>query len=228
MAKNPQQSLIEMSRNENRKTAINEVRKRNINALKGRKNKGVSLIGDLDANLKMSTIHRNSRRSAAWLQNKLKSDNIDKSLLKDRIRVGRLYMFIYKAKGEGTKQLPYYDEHPMILPLSNDGNSFLGLNIHYLPPKARIILLQKLDKFAKGSGKQKRLQLSYQLLSGAANLPEIKPCLKRYLYSHVKSKFAVIPNEEWHLAAFMPLSRFNGATRDQVYKDSRDKMRRGR
>lgn len=186
-----------------------------------RENQGTSLVTQLDQ-LKSATIHRNARRSESWFRNKIMKGDFDKKFLKDRIRIGRMYTFVYKAKGDGTKALPHWDRHPLVLPITYYSDGFLGLNLHYLHPKLRIILLNKLDKFAKGSNEQKRLTLSYQMLKGASGLKEFKPCLKRYLYSHTKSKFAQIPGDEWELASFMPLASFKGSTKDKVYRESRD------
>lgn len=181
-----------------------------------------SLITELDK-LKMATIHRNARRSTKWFQNKIMKGKIDKKFLKTQVRIGRMYAFVYDAKHKDT--LPHWDRHPLVIPISHYGDGFLGLNLHYLHPKLRIILLNKLDQFSKGSGEQKRLALSYELLKGASGIKEFKPCIKRYLYSHVKTRFAVIPPSEQELAAFMPLASFEGANKDHVYKISREKIR---
>ena len=42
-----------------------------------------------------------------------------------------LNMFVYSPKLRN--KLPYYDTFPLVLPLKNYNNGFLGLNFHYLP-----------------------------------------------------------------------------------------------
>lgn len=201
----------------------NSKTKRAENKLKTDPNKGQSLISNLD-NLKRSTIQRNVKRSSKWFENKILSGKIDRKLLTNKVRIGRMYAYKYIPKHKDT--LPIYDIHPLVIPIKYYSDGYLGLNLHYLPPQLRILLLNKLDKFSKGSGEQKRLQLSYQLLKAASNLKEVKPCIKRYLYSHVKTQFAIIPATEWELAAFMPLGQFRddkgkAINPQQVYKESR-------
>ena len=49
---------------------------------------------------------------------------------------GHLYMFEYKAK---IRNLPYYDKFPLVYVLKSNRNEFWGLNLHYMPPKKRLI-----------------------------------------------------------------------------------------
>ena len=48
-------------------------------------------------------------------------------------------MFVYSPKLRN--KLPYYDTFPLVLPLKNYNNGFLGLNFHYLPYALRLRLL---------------------------------------------------------------------------------------
>ena len=49
--------------------------------------------------------------------------------------IGKMYMFLYDPKHKDT--LPYYDSFPLIFPIEFYGDSFLGINLHYLPPVMR-------------------------------------------------------------------------------------------
>ena len=51
---------------------------------------------------------------------------------------GRLNMFFYDPKFKKT--LPYYDTFPLVLPLENYPDGFLGINFHYLPMNLRLQL----------------------------------------------------------------------------------------
>ena len=48
-----------------------------------------------------------------------------------------------------------------------------------------------------------------------------KPCFKRYLTAHVKSRFARVPASEWEIATFLPTASFEKASKTTVWKDSR-------
>jgi hypothetical protein len=69
-----------------------------------------------------------------------------------------------------------------------------------------------------------KLKVSYDILIQASRYRFFKPCVKRYLISHVQSKFFYIEPTEWDMALFLPLDRFVGASRTAVYKDSRNRI----
>ena len=131
---------------------------------------------------------------------------------------GSMFLFQYDAKHKDT--LPYWDRFPLVFPIDMDARGFLGLNLHYLPPTLRARLFSSLVGF--GSKKPyEDLKLSYSILTKYSQLSYFKPCLKRYLFSHVKSQFLYIEPDEWQIAIFLPLQRFQGAGSGKVYADSR-------
>ena len=97
-----------------------------------------------------------SKNSIAWfkdniskLMNNRSMRNIKRSdLMKDtdylttRIEMGKMYLFNYDPKHKQT--LPYYDTYPLTIPIERYNDGFLGLNLHYLPPKIRLTLLERL------------------------------------------------------------------------------------
>mgnify|MGYP003298565434 CR=1 FL=1 len=56
--------------------------------------------------------------------------------------IGSMQMFFYDPKHKET--LPYYDTFPVAFVLSMYDNGFLGINLHYLPLRARATLLTRL------------------------------------------------------------------------------------
>ena len=69
-----------------------------------------------------------------------------------------------------------------------------------------------------------RLRLSYQTLKSASSIFEATPCIKRYLYSHVKSRFLEINANEWDIAAILPVESFEKKTKEHVFNESRKKF----
>ena len=69
-----------------------------------------------------------------------------------------------------------------------------------------------------------RLRINYKILSNAARFRFFKPCIKHYLNIQVKSRFLFVEPRQWETALFLPLERFEGATKQQVWKDSRRKI----
>ena len=145
--------------------------------------------------------------------------------------IGSMVMFPYDAKTK--KKLPYWDMFPVVivLEIEEDMGGFQGLNLHYLPPILRVRFLYELFQYVHdfsdeinediGNVYSKRLRLTYEFLQTNSNLKYFKPCLKRYLTSHVTRRIRVIPYEHWEVAAMLPSARWKGATGNQVYRDSR-------
>ena len=145
--------------------------------------------------------------------------------LVSQLTVGRMYMFAYDPKTKDD--LPYYDKFPLIFPFRRVQGGFYGINMHYLPHLLRARLMDNLYTLANNTNKDDttKLRLSYQLLDSAAKFRYFKPCVKHYLNSHVKSRFLWIPANQWETALFLPLERFTGATKQQVWRDSRRMVR---
>ena len=131
---------------------------------------------------------------------------------------GRLNMFFYDPKFKKT--LPYYDTFPLVLPLEKYDDGFLGINLHYLPMKLRIKLLDRLVDYSNNTkfDESTRLAVDYSKLK---NVNLIKPTLKRYLAGRVKTQFRRIDADEFTVAALLPVQRFKKASASEVYADSR-------
>lgn len=145
----------------------------------------------------------------------------DSQRLKDKTIVGKMFFFFYDPKTK--EKLNYYDKFPLVIPIEQYSDGFLGLNLHYIDPKQRIILLDKLSDFAnnKKFDQTTKLRLSYDLLKAASKIYEMKPCTKRYLFKHVSSRFVQIDADEWDIAALLPFENFSKATKQKVFSESR-------
>lgn len=168
-----------------------------------------------------------SKESRTWLRKKIRGLSISNSQLitKERSRdytvIGKMYMYFYDAKHKD--KLPYWDKFPLVFPIEMYEDGFLGINLHYIDMTSRIKLLDKLFVFrtTKNLTPKTRLNLSYQALVQTVGLNMAQPCIKRYLYSHVKSKFIEVYPEEWDMAVFVPVTSFVGASNRQVHGRSR-------
>lgn len=166
----------------------------------------------------------------AWLRDKIdeikKPSAIPISISKESdrrantLRVGMLYCFYYDPKTKSD--LPYWDRFPMVLILEKYDDGFLGINLHYLPVKFRVAFLQKLMRFALLNADHdiKRMRISYDILNAAKRYVEFKPCLKRYLRNHIKSRILTIKPEEWDVATMLPIQQFRKAVATKVWRDS--------
>lgn len=134
--------------------------------------------------------------------------------------IGNMYLFQYDAKHKDT--LPYWDSFPLVFPIEYYKDGFLGINLHYLAPMLRAKLMDNLYELATNEryDVSMKLRISYPILKGAANLKAFKPCIKRYLYSHVKSKYMYIYPSEWPVALTLPLAKWNKRHGSFVYAQS--------
>jgi hypothetical protein len=170
----------------------------------------------------------NPRNSYAWFRRKIQDLGITTINTKNytdratftQILPGFIYTFMYDPKTKET--MPYYDRFPLVIPFNKDTTSFIGLNLHYINPYTRLILLDKLSKFnTKTNNNEMRMKLSWQFLKNASRFPQVAPCVKRYLFSHCKSKFLKIPDDDWYIVSQMPTDVFKGAKNTKVWADSR-------
>ena len=166
-----------------------------------------------------------------WLRSKIKDLKPtrqallnDKERLKTNTIIGRMYFYYYDPKLKD--ELPYYDRFPLVIPIERYQDGFLGLNLHYINPRQRIELLDALSDFATNSkyDETTRLRLSWAKLKTVGKAFKAKPCVKRYLFKHVDSRFLEITADEWDIAALLPFQDFQGATANKVYNDSRNKF----
>ena len=92
-------------------------------------------------------------------------------------------------------------------------DGFLGLNLHYLDPYSRLVLLDRLHDFINNDkyDDTTRFRLSYDLLASSRRYRLIDQCVKRYLFSHIMSSLIYVEPDQWETAIFLP-------TEKMVYK----------
>ena len=144
----------------------------------------------------------------------------DKDSLTSTLSIGKMYLFHYDPKHKNT--LPYYDTFPLIFPVEMYADGFLGINLHYISPLMRAKLMDALYSTInnKNYDDTTSLQISYDILKSASRFKLFQPCLKRYLFSHVKSRYFYIPASQWDVSIMLPTERFVGADKSRVFKES--------
>lgn len=137
-----------------------------------------------------------------------------------RIVPGELYLFNYDAKHQDT--LPFWDTFPLVFPFRKMPDGFIGLNMHYLPYPIRIRLLDRLDEYRTNSTMDEttRLKLSWGTLSALSSNFYVQPCVHRYLNDHIRSPLKRIDASDWATAMMLPVERFVGSTKQNVWKES--------
>jgi hypothetical protein len=189
------------------------------------------LIDKINESLRKEGLQPRTNKAREWLRSKVGSlrptpANImrDRERLKSSTIIGKMYFMYYDPKTKDS--MPYYDRFPLVIPIERYPDGFLGLNLHYIHPKHRIILLDKLSETATNSrfDEKTRLRVNYEYLISSSRAFEAMPCIKRYLFSHIQSRFLEISANEWDIAALLPMETFAKASASKVHADSRKKF----
>jgi hypothetical protein len=190
----------------------------------------------LTQQLSATQMQKMSRESYQWLLKKINElrnpSLIPRTIANERFRQtrrlfkGRLYQFFYDPKGKAD--MPYYDRFPLVLILEKYDDGFLGLNLHYLPIKYRVAFLDKLLNYAilDDEDNPTRLRITYDILTASRRFKEFRPCIKRYLFSQIRSKILTIEPQEWEVAIFLPTQLFKGAKPQKVWQESVNEIRK--
>ena len=191
--------------------------------------------------------------SAQWFYNRVREIRFTdpRKLLRERVAVlherdvrgrlrflGRMFSFFYEPKTKAT--LSYYDRFPLVIPIRESGQSFWGLNLHYLSPRMRMLFLKQLAPFLvnpRGNlasqqateedslnpyDSTTRLRFtSWNVLHKSRLARFARPAIKRYERSHIRSRILEFTPQEWVMIAFLPTARFVGARPGQVWDDSK-------
>ena len=194
-----------------------------------------SFLSKVSDAIKTGTVGQEVRRSAQWFQDKIKGlkgglrnqfsstnaakfyreaeTKVNPNLLKRRAELGDLFCYYYNPKYRAT--LPYYDMFPMIMLISAEKDTFLGINFHYLRPKWRAVLLDRVTaKLGNGLPRWSKLR----------QIRQIAPTIKRYRFDHIMRRVVPIEENEQEIAIFLPTERFKKSAKARVWADSERKF----
>jgi len=196
-----------------------------------------SLLTLLEKEKSAAELQTMSRESVKWLSGRIAElkgfRTVPMQIKSERERytrkflLGGMYFFQYNPKMKDD--LPYYDTFPLVLMLQRYPDGFLGLNLHYLPIRYRVALLRKLIGFGAIYTEQdeiKRIRITYDILNASTRFREFRPCLKRYLTTHIKSKILAVQPNEWDIATYLPVQQFKKAKPQVVWHDSVNEIRK--
>ena len=187
-------------------------------------------LDTLKSSIKTSKATAKARAAGDWFREKVKQASasarmraVTPTQLLKREEEGSATlgkMLFYKYDPKFAKKLPYWDMYPLVFPFEKAKGGFYGLNLHYIPPRDRAVLMDELKEYATNNkyDATTRLKITYDLLKGFGRAV---PCVKRYLGSHVQSNTVRINADEWEIAIFLPVERFQKEKKSVVWNDSR-------
>ncbi len=127
--------------------------------------------------------------------------------------VGSMYFFRYDPKHKAT--LPMYDKYPLAIVIDRYNDGFLGLNLHYLTrgQRGRMVTLfndfytkKKLFNGIIAGSSRSNWDLIQSATSGVESFS--KQCVKRYLYTHIRSQVIRINKDEYDKAVQLPIDEW--------------------
>ena len=187
-------------------------------------------LDTLKSSIKTSKATAKARAAGDWFREKVKQASasarmraVTPAQLLKRQEEGSAAlgkMLFYKYDPKFAKKLPYWDMYPLVFPFEKAKGGFYGLNLHYIPPRDRAVLMDELSDYATNNkyDATTRLKITYDFLKGYGRAV---PCVKRYLGSHVQSNTVRINADEWEIAIFLPVERFQKEKKSVVWNDSR-------
>ena len=187
-------------------------------------------LDTLKSAIKTSSATAKARAAGDWFREKVKQASASTKM--SAVTPGQLLkrqeegsatlgkMLFYKYDPKFAKKLPYWDMYPLVFPFEKAKGGFYGLNLHYIPPRDRAVLMDELKEYATNNkyDATTRLKITYDLLKGYGRAV---PCVKRYLGSNVRSNTVRINADEWEIAIFLPVERFQKEKKSVVWNDSR-------
>jgi len=196
-----------------------------------------SYLDQLKVAIKTNNVEARARAAGNWFRSlvnrtrgafstetpqKILSRSESLTTWKGKSMLGNMYFYSYDPKWKD--ELPWYDMFPLVFPIEQYNNGFLGLNFHYLAPKERAILMDQLKVFATNKlyDETTKLRLRYNMLKGFTRFKRARPTVHRYLTSKVRSKFVLVNADEWEVALFLPVEKFKKANKKQVWAHSRE------
>lgn len=149
-----------------------------------------------------------NNKSSRWFNETMKKNVRGHKVTKPS--PGKLYAYMYDAKHKDT--LPFWDRFPLIiyLGLGKQGSTTLmyGLNLHYIPPKARQQFLEELLKQYASTPtitNNTKLKINWSQVKGFAGADKM---IKAYLPGHIKGSLVEIKPADWANVVMLPTQQF--------------------
>lgn len=146
---------------------------------------------------------KRNNKSIKWFRETV--EGIPRAKVATRPQVGRMYTYVYDAKYK--KKLPYWDRFPLIIMLDVSATHQLGLNLHYIPPKARQVFIEKILHLLsqKNFGPKAYFKINWQAVK---RVPGADKMIKMYIRSRIQGHMIEINPMYWANAVYLPTQQF--------------------
>ena len=163
---------------------------------------------------KLITEHGSKKAARSFADNWYENGRNDRKVsevvsIREQFRPGKIYSFEYRDPI--TENLPWFDEHPVVLALDSKNKNDLGVNLNLLPIRIKEMLLD--DIYEAVSGRPQRI--TYDGVKNYLDRYGFGFAIRQYIPSRKRSQ-AVIQHESWPKIALANLIEINGATTRMV------------
>ena len=120
-----------------------------------------------------------------------------RSIPRNILSRGRVYFFRYTFPKTRLK-LPYYHMYPCVYATNVEKNYLTGVNLFYLPPKFRSIMLSRFKNKITGEGNFARSLFDYSFMERLKVVhATVKPAIKQYDLRRTSVQGLEISNKLW-------------------------------
>ncbi len=172
-------------------------------------------MGYVKSEIKKLVDTNGSRRAARkfadeWYENGRNDRKVNEvKSIRERFRPGKIYSFEYTDPI--TKNLPWFDMHPVVLALDSKNNNDMGVNLNLLPVRFKEELLDDVWEAVAG----RPMRITYDGVKNYLDRYGFGFAIRQYIPAR-KANQAVIEHVAWPKIALANLIEINGATTRMV------------
>jgi len=181
----------------------------------------------VESNQKMNKIEL----AKQWLINAMKfiktpakkgTDKEYLDILRDRSKnakrklIGQVLLFRYRPENK----VKFYDKYPLVLITSFTKSGFVGVNLHYIPPKDRLRLILLMNSLVLNVSEKDRQKIRiriFSLINKKIFTKYKSTVMNAYIGKNIVGKPKITTPEEWTMFAFLPV--FKGINPSKLYSE---------
>lgn len=172
--------------------------------------------------------------SIKWFSDQTKTMKLDEKETKNIIsektsrkfeykKPGYVYMFRYHPPDK--KEMPFYDEYPLILTLGFSGNTVVGINLHYVPEKTRLAMVLLLLKSVTNDKDNAKVRIQ-NVLKSSIFRKYIHVLGEEFYFMGIKSKIRHVTPDEFVIMSFLPTHKFKKKSKSQIHSTVRSEVKK--
>lgn len=172
--------------------------------------------------------------SIKWFSDQMKTTKLDEKETKTIItekttrqfpykKPGYVYMFRYVPPDK--KDMPFYDEYPLILTLGFSGNTVFGINLHYVPVRTRLAMVLLILKSLTNDKDNAKIRMENVIRSSIFR-KYIDVLGEQFFFMGIKSKIRHVTPDEFVIMSFLPTYKFRKKSKSQILSTVKSEVKK--